>query len=379
MRAFATLIILFLSLSTFGQSPNKARKALDDGRLLEAKKQIDKAITNSNLMQKAKTWYYRGMIYAELDKQIYEPGAMEEAIKSYNRALELDPEQKSISEKMDDGIVDADSRIQSYYSHYYIKAVDNYQNDEYEDAADNFEKAFYIMPSDSNSVLNAAYSAIAIDDDDRAINNLEKAIDAGVRDLSIFLTLYNYAVEAQDLTLAMRRIRAARKYYPNDAELMKFEINILIDQGKIGEAKALIRDAIYIEPGNPDLYFSLAVIYDQSGDKESARVNYKRAIDSDPDHYNSNYNLAALFFNEAYHLIRQLNDTPEGDQERISRLNREINESLRKAKPYFETIYKQDSEDLKVLEWLEFIYTRLDLPEKAAKMTRELEALGPGN
>ena len=101
MRQFMTILAAFVCVAAMAQKkPNitKAKAMLDKGEYAEAKAMIDQATTYEKTMGKAKTWYYRGQIYTALDTALNEPGALETAIESYNKALEIDPGQKSISE-----------------------------------------------------------------------------------------------------------------------------------------------------------------------------------------------------------------------------------------------------------------------------------------
>ena len=287
MKQFLTIFAALLCTVAFAQKPNinKAKAAFDKGDFAEAKTIIDQAIDYEKTMDKAKTWYYRGMIYVVLDTLNNEPGAMETAMESFNKALELDPQQKTINEFTGTQVLNADSRIQDYYGYFYTKAVDSYQAEEFTQAADYFEKASYVMPIDTNAMLNAGYAATAAGDDTRARKNFEMAVEKGMKDKSLHLRLYNYAINDEDLDKAYSILEAALAHHPGDVDIQKFQINILIQQDKIEEAKKGIEEAILKEPSNPDLHFSLGVIKEEEGDLEGARASYQKAIDSDNSHY----------------------------------------------------------------------------------------------
>ena len=54
--------------------------------------------------------------------------------------------------------------------------------------------------------------------------------------------------------------------------------------------------AIEKEPENPQLYFSLGVMYDQLEDFENARVTYIKSLEVDPSFFNSSFNLVCNVF-----------------------------------------------------------------------------------
>lgn len=375
MRHFFTILLAFASAVAFGQKPNinKAKAALDKGELSEAKAMIDLAIDFEKTKNNPKTWYYRGMIYASIDTSTNDPDAMKTAMDAYGKSLELDPTQKSTTQFTGAGLENVDTQIQNYYGFYYNKAIASYQEESFEIATDNFEKAYFINPSDSNSILNAAYAASAAGFEDRANENYKKAIAAGNTDIGVHLRLYNYAIAKEDYDGAYVILEAARIDYPNNVDLMKYQINILIEQDKIGEAKAGIEEAIAKEPTNPDLYFSLGVIQEEQEELEAAKNSYSKALEIDADHYNSNFNIGVLVFNECNILIKERSALSYKEDKKIANLTTQIDERLRGALPFWEKLYSIKSEETTILETLEYIYLSLKMNDKAEEISSKLD------
>ena len=376
MRHFFTILLAFASVLAFGQKKpniNKAKAAFDKGEITEAKAMIDQAIDYEKTKDNPKTWYYRGMIYASIDTSTNDPDAMRTAMDSYNKSLELDPTQKSTTQFTGAGLENVDSQIQNYFGFYYNKAITFYQEESFESATDNFEKAHFINPSDSNSILNAAYAASAAGLDDRANENYKKAIIAGNTDIGIHLRLYNYAIGKDDYDGAYKVLEEARIVHPNNVDLMKYQINILIEQDKIGEAKAGIEEAISKEPTNPDLYFSLGVIQEEQEELEAAKGSYSKAIEIDSEHYNSNFNLGVLVFNECNELIKERSALSYKEEKKIADLTTQIDERLKRALPYWEKLYSIKDEETTILETLEYIYLSLKMNDKAEEITSKLD------
>lgn len=383
MRTFLTVILALVCAFTFAQkkpSVNKAKSSMEKGELSEAKLIIDQAIEHEKTMGDAKTWYYRGMIYATLDTSMNEPGALETAVTSFNKALEIDPEQKSVNSlSPTGGITNVDSNLQGYYAYYYNVALANYSKEEFLLAADNFETAFYINPQDTNAILNAAYASVAGKDEARAKINFKKAYDGGNRDKTLFLQLYNFAIKAENFEEGLAIIQDARKSHPDDIEFSKYEINLLIKLEKIDDAKNEILAAIDKDPQNPDLYFSLGVLKEELEDKEGAVESYKDALEIDPNHYNSNFNLGALIFNDNIQLINERNGLGYRETVKIDALDKKIKKNMQDALPLWENIKAttaKDNPDLsRVLETLRTIYRELGMNDKALQMADELDAI----
>lgn len=380
MRTLFTILLTTLIVAGYAQKKpkiNQALSALEDGNLAEAKSIIDQAIVHEKTKDDPKTWFYRGQIYAALDTANNEDGALEEALKAFDKTLEIDPDQKSINaiDFATGSVINVDSKKQGYYAFYYNEAINSYNKEEFADAADNFETAFYIMPTDTNAILNAGYAALAAEDIPRTKKNFNAAYDAGVRDKTIFLQLYNFAIQDKDFEEGLAVMAKAREIYPNDIDLMKYEINLFIELKQGDEAMARLQKAIDADPKNADLLFSLGVLKEETGDAEGAMDSYKKALEVDPNHYNSNFNIGVTVFNTANALIKERNDLSYKEQKKYDQMTVKINEQLNTALPVWEKLYSLDDKDETVIETLKYIYVNLKMNDKASKMADELEAI----
>jgi Tfp pilus assembly protein PilF len=378
MRTFLTIIVALVCAATFAQkkpSINKAKSALDNGELSEAKVIIDQAIDHEKTMDNARTWYYRGMIYANLDTISKEPGAMEIAVKSFGKALELDPEQSQVSNFTGTGIENVDTHIDKYHGYYYNQAAKMYGSEEYATSSALFEKAYYIMPSDTGSLVNAALTATLDKNDERATELYIRALDQGVKDINVFLRLYNTALTNEKFEDALSYIRKGKEAHPNNINLSKYEINLLIQLDRIVEAQKEIEITIAEDPSNPDLHFSLGVLKEGKEDLEGALESYKNALAVDPNHYNSNFNLGVMKFSVTNDLIKQRNALGYKEEKKYNQLTEKINTQLKDSLPIWEKIYSLNSKDEAVLETLKYIYVNLKMNDKAEKIADELDAL----
>jgi len=374
MRTFFTFSMALMVVASIAQKKpkiNQAKSALDKGDYAVAKSIVDEGIVHEKTKNDPMTWYIRGQVYAALDTANNEEGALEESIKAFDKTLVLDPEQKKINEIdfTTGSITNVDSKKQEYYGFYYNKAVEDYQAESFESAATNFENAYFIMPSDTNAILNAAYAASAIEDDERAKRNYEEAIKAGNTDVGVFLRLYNYATAEEDLDKAYSILEDARVLHPDDVDLQKFQVSILIKQDKTEEAKEGLENAIKSEPENADLFFTLGVLNEESGDEEGALEAYSKAIEIEPEHFNSNYNLGVMAYNKVGSLIKEqgaLNYYPgkprpdPKEKKRYEELDNEIQTALKNALPFWEKLYGIDSSDENVVNTLEDIKKRIE-------------------
>lgn len=380
MKTFFTILLAAICVAGFSQKKpkiNQALSAMEDGNLAEAKSIIDLAIEHEKTMGDAKTWFYRGQIYAALDTANNEPGALEESMKAYDKALALDPDQKATSsvDFSTGAIVNVDSKRQEIYGYYYNQAITAYNGQEYAKATEDFETAYYIVPTDTNAMLNAAYAALADENDDRAKKNFNSALEAGSSDKNIYLQLYNFAVTAENYEEGLDAIQRGREAYPEDVDFMKYEINLYLQLDKVDEARTGLEEAIAADPNSADLYFSLGVLKEETEDIDGAIESYQKALGVDPDHFNANFNMAVYVFNKANELLKQRNALSYKEERKINELTKQINAQLEESKPLWEKLYDLKSTDVTVLETLGFIYTNLKLNDQAMKIMDELDAV----
>ncbi|MDE0470847.1 MAG: tetratricopeptide repeat protein [Ekhidna sp.] len=388
IRTFFTLFLAAILTIGFAQKKpkiNQAEAALKKRDYAEAKSIVDAAIAHEKTKEDPITWFVRGQVYAALDTANNEPGALETSLQAFDKALELDPDQKKINsiDLATGTVTNVDSKKQGYYAYYFNRASNSYNSENFMDAADCFETAFYIMPSDTNAILYAATAAYYAQDDEKANKNYTKAYEAGSRDMNVFLQLYNYELKKENFDAALDIIKKGRETYPDDIDLMKYEVNLHIQMEKTEEARKSIEKAIEAEPENTDLLFTLGVLKEESGDKEGALDTYNEALKADPNHFNSLFNLGVISYNEVSSFVKEqgsLNYYPgkprpdPKEKKRYEELQTAIDETLRETLPIWEKLYTLNNSDINVLQTLQYIYKALKKTEQYNKISSELDA-----
>lgn len=387
-RNFIFLLAMIVGFTSMAQKKpkiNKANSARENGELAEAKSIIDDAIVHEKTKDDGKTWYYRGLIYATLDTTSNEQyanlseNALEEALKAFKKADEIDPEGKNYYVTGANGFPELkDQQLNNYYNFYYNQAISAFQNKDYEGAVDGFKSAYAILPSDTNAYVNAAYAAHNGELYEKAVENYSLAIEKGANSKDLYYNYVNILSTAlKDKEKALEVLNQAIKNFPNNGDLQKTRINLFIELDKIDEAKADLEAAIKVEPENPNLLFTLAVLNDEVGDREGAVSTYKRALEVDPNHYESNFNYGVILINEANDVIKESNNLgmSKADIKKSKALQPVITEKLKTALPQWEKINEVKPGDQQTLETLLYIYTQLNMREKAKAINAELDKL----
>ena len=176
---------------------------------------------------------------------------------------------------------------------------------------------------------------------------------------------------------ALEVVKKAREVFPDDKNLMKEEINLLITTDQADEARTKLEKAIAEEPDNANLYYNLAFLNDQIGNKDKAIELYKKAVDLDPQYFEANFNLAVLYYNEAADMLKKANEMDlKTYQKEGKAIEDKAKEGFKKALPYLEKSQQLKPEDLTVLETLQTVYSQLKMNEKVVEMSEKIQALG---
>ncbi len=384
-RTYMFALAIVVSFASFSQKKpkiNNANKARENGDLAEAKSIIDEASVFEKVKDDGKTWYYRGLIYATIDTTSNEQystlskNPLEEAMTAFRKADEIDPEGKSYY------VTDANGfpllkgqQIDGYYSYYYNKAVEKFQEKEFEEAVKAFESAYYIIPEDTNAYVNAAYAAHNGELYDLAKRNYRLAIDNGATSKDLYYNYVSILTTQGEKEAALELISEALGKYPTDGALSKNKINLLIELKRVDEAKQDLLTAIADEPENPNLYFTLAVLYEETGEPEKSIQAYKDALKVDPDHYESNFNYGVVLINAANEVIKESNalGISKADMKKADQLEPVISEKLKTALPQWERVHQVRPTDKTAMETLAYIYTQLKMYDKAEAMRAKLE------
>jgi tetratricopeptide (TPR) repeat protein len=381
MKKLALLLTLnLLALFAFAQNKNvnKADRALKDNEYQEAVQLIEEAAKHEKTIDKGKTWYTRGQIYQaiafadeESVKSLVED-PFEKAVESYKKAQELEGENNI-------NYVFAGQSLNEMWSLMLNKGAEAYQEGNFEEAIQAFDKTKMINPKDTTGFMYAGVAAMQGGFYDKAAENYYTLLnDLDFKELDVYTSLlWIERNHNQDLENALSLLEEAREKYPENLDLMKEEINLLINMEKTEEAKEKLELAIQAEPDNPSLYYSLAYLYDEVGETEKSINTYKKAIELNPEYFEANFNLAVIFFNKGVEVLKEANNMDlETYQKKGKEIVAQADKFFEKSLPYLEKSHEIDPEDLTVMETLETAYAELQMEEKAEEIAAKIEEKG---
>jgi tetratricopeptide (TPR) repeat protein len=344
------------------------------GALAKAKENIDEAAENPSTSTKAKTWYYRGNVYWEINNSKHEEhktlsaNPLEEAVKSYAKVVELEPK----------GQYTDDSKIKILQAGNLMvnSGVEAFTNEDYNKALKMFESSVYFKTFigivDTIGINNSALAAVSAKDYDKAIANFEKLLSFHVeKNGNNFITLSKAYKEKGNKEKAIQTLQEGRRLFPDDANLITEELNYYLIGGQTKEAEEMLRLAIEKDPSNPVLYFAAGTIYDKLGDREATLRNYKKAIEVNPEYYDAYYNLGAYIFNEGKILQDKAND--EKEMKKYEAGKKLADEKFKEALPYLEKAVDLKPDDIDIANILLQLYGRLSMDEKFEALKKKIK------
>lgn len=376
-KVFLTGLIVISSMMIFGQS-NKVVSAFNYqryGKLDLAKKDIDEASMNEKTMGSAKTWFYRGNIYYDIAMSVDSnfrklcPDPLQVAYDSYMKAKQLDTKGEYSADILKYTTAVAEG--------FYNLGVLDYNDKDYKGSAQNFYQAFIVNQSlgrlDTTALYNAAVAAAIGQENQLAMQYYQQTIQLKYEKPDIYSSLSDLYKAQGDTAMAIQVVEQGRKIYPDDFNLLITEINLALATNDKDKAKADLELAMQIDKTNPSIFFAVGTIYDQLGNVTLAADAYQKAIDLNPDYFEANYNLGALYVNQAAEILTKANELPLDAIEEYNKQKALADDMLRKSLPYLEKAYQLMPEDTNTLVSLKEIYTRLGMTDKLKVVDEQLK------
>jgi len=384
-----TTLGLFFAMQGFAQAPAAAKLAYDNKDYAKAKKLIDEVCLNEKHAAKAKTWLYKGMIYAGIanDQQgIYkdlQDGTL--AITAYEaiaKCLEMEPDNKeAIAERKDriqPALVNAALMGYNQGNTLLKQEKEAEAKPKFEICIKNANFASLITPDDTLCPflsMSAGYSGknypAFITASNTLVNHKMTKDKATYCEL---LASYYYSI-AKDNKMALETAQKGLTY-GGTPYLQKLTVQLFNEGGNADEAIKTLQDNIKKNPNDALNYFNLGVLYEKTKKTNEAIQAYEKAITISalPE---AIYNIGALYFNDGVEISKVVNDMPQDEYNRKGRAEEaKVDAEFKKALPYFEKLYLIDAKEKSTLNILIQIYQKLKMKDKADKIQKERDALG---
>jgi len=301
MQKFLTAaVVVAISTTSLGQKEVvSAYNANKEGDYATAATYIEQAVENPKANIKNKTWRYRGDIYLNIsrDSALFAayPDALVKAKESFMKAIELDPK-GSYAQETTIGL----GQVQMQASN---AGIGSYNAGAYGPAGQLFDLAAEIASAfetvDTMAVYNSALCYEKAGNLEMAVTRYQDCAAIGYQVPNVYLFISNLYRNAERVDEALATLQAARELYPREQSLIIEELNIYLTNQEFDKAKENLAIAAEQDPTNEILWFSLGSVLDNLGNSDEAIGAYIKALEIAPDYFDANYNLGALYFNQA--------------------------------------------------------------------------------
>ncbi len=344
----------------------------------KAKISIDKAILDPKTGISAKTWYYRGLIYQDIEEspdaatKAVDAQALDKSIESFLKALELDTK-KAYSE-------DIKKRIPFLQNRYVNNGITAYKAKEFQSAADNFMKSADLSEKlyskiDTGLIFNAALAALNAKNVPVQKQLFTRLIDLKYPEVEVYRSLSNLYMAEKDTAKGLEYIAMGRVAFPGNNSLMIDELNVYMARGQSKQMISKMEEAANADPSNKTLWFALGATYDNMGKRDNAETAYKKAIALDSVYFDALYNLGALHYNAGVEVYNKVKDLPMSKEKEYNTGKAKYTASFNKSLPYLEKALDLQPSDLNTLASLKEVYAKLDKLTKSSEMRKRIEAL----
>lgn len=168
---------------------------------------------------------------------------------------------------------------------------------------------------------------------------------------------------------AKKAISDARVANPEDTSLILTEANLYLETKDFETYKKLVGEALEKNPNDVDLIFNLGVLSANAKNPVDAEKYYKKVMEVDPKYINAYINLAALKLEDEKVIIDEMNKlgTSAKDMKRYEVLKSKRENLFKSIIPYLQKAVEIDPKNIDVSKTLLNVYSALEMmPETKA-------------
>lgn len=375
------LIVLLVSIALYTQSAfaqkgkiTSAQLSLQDGKVLDAKKDIDLALANEEIQKRVDAWTTKGEVYTQIyvTKLYYaqNPNCLFDAKAAYLKAFELETnpkKQKNFSTPLND--------LSGYL---FNEALNRFNAKKYDDAYTHFDASRTIneflfsknlvSTIDTNAIYATAMAGANANKIAEVKPLLEKLITMNYDNPAVYETLAQVYETEKNTDALKKLVSAGLKKYPNSKNLQIYDLNAALDNTDVNESIAKFEVALATDPKNASIAFNLGVLYDKVQNTAKTKEYYQKAIELKPDYGDAYFNLGVMYFNAGVVKNKEMNavdDTKDRDGKIYEGLKKERNDLFQLALPNLEKAYAIDPKNIDYKANLKKVYASMNMLDKA--------------
>jgi tetratricopeptide (TPR) repeat protein len=412
---------LLLTVATFAQKKElraveKAVKGGDSKEVLELLKAVDPVLPNASDEEKAQYYFLKANAYLDLvDKKIDTDANMKLAADTYKELIAA--EKASGKQKYTPQAAASITKIKGLLINSGVAATKENNNTE---AAQKLYEAYLLDKKDTINLYYAASTYVSAKNYDKAMelyNELkkinysgkgteylavsktndqevgfasaaerDKAVKLGTHEKprteeipskrgEIYKNMALILVDQGKIAEAKKAVSDARAANPDDSSLMLTEANLYLQTKDFDKYKQIITEVLAKNPNDAGLVYNLGVISANANNNEEAEKYYKRAVEIKPDYTNAYINLAVLKLQNEKTLIEEMNKlgTSDKDTKRYEVLKKKREDLFRSTLPYLKKAYELDPENTDIVKTLSGVYGALEMTAEKNALKAKLK------
>ncbi len=173
-------------------------------------------------------------------------------------------------------------------------------------------------------------------------------------------------VEDGKIAEAKSAIEEAKRNNPEDGTLLLTEADLYLKSNDVTTYQKLINEALAKDPNNYTLYFNLGVTSANANRFDDAEKYYKKALEIKPDYFDALLNISVLKLKDDDKIVVEMNKlgTSDKDNKRYEVLKTEREKNFKVILPYLEKAHEAKPEDEDARKLLMSVYNALEMTDK---------------
>ena len=362
------MILLFCATFTYAQKGKvtQATSYFTSGKLDQAKKLIDEAITHEACVNYDKAYFVKGQIYQAIfesplaDYKKLDPNALNVAWEAFQKVVQLD-EKKKYDKKLK---VQYDNLIIDFTN----QAVDLYNKENFKDALVAFKRVLEIENSpivtegqpakiDTAVMFNAGVSAQRAGNMPDAEKFYKETLKYNYEPARTYAMLANVLKEQGKEEEAVKYLHKGYELYPDNSYMLVELINYYLLGGQPEKAEVYLDAAIKQDPKNASFYRAKGTLYEKMQQPEKAMVMYEQALQIDPKDFLAQYNLGNIKLTEVINFHKKVLDIVD-----VNEYNKELDKvysGYESVIPFFEKALELNPGEKNTMSTLKELYFKL--------------------
>jgi len=374
------LMAVMISIAASAQKGKitAAESFIAQGAFDKAKEAIEAAIANPKSAVLAKTFYVKGKLcQAAFDSgnpkftELY-PDILNEALKNFGKAIEMDPKMKNILIK--------DNAYAMLGNSFLNDAIAKFSAKDYEGALKAFESNVKISESDvyvgmvdTLVIFNAGLAAYNAGLYEEAIKHFRTCTLSGTEDTKPYIFISDSYLKMKDTLSAETALTEGVTAYPDTLDIILQATQFYLDADDSDKAFKFVSKAMEKDPGNYILYLVEGSLFMKTMDYPKAIASMQKSLELNPTQFESNYNIGLCYVSIANQMLTDANMI--ADNREYEAAKTKAFDKMKEAVPFFLKAEQANPTSLATLEFLREIYLKVKMMPEFEVYKKKIEDL----